>query len=211
MSCTPLTYHFPSRGLKPSNWLARTLAASVSLTYHFPSRGLKPYLKCFLSPVWWAFDLPLPLTGIETVTAKTTEILLSRLWLTTSPHGDWNSWKFRHLFLLQIFDLPLPLTGIETRHFLQEVTPLTALTYHFPSRGLKQYGVIKPFCSGSALTYHFPSRGLKQNNNVLCIRPIWSLTYHFPSRGLKPIFIIAKTLVKTLTYHFPSRGLKQQL
>ncbi len=61
------------------------------------------------------FDLPLPLTGIETLMHRSAQIL---------DHP---------------FDLPLPLTGIETIAFISDFRLSTlALTYHFPSRGLKR-------------------------------------------------------------------------
>jgi len=132
-----LTYHFPSRGLKlrvnldfvfwklnfdlplpltgiETLGLSGQSSVAPSLTYHFPSRGLKRLLAWLAGWATYLFDLPLPLTGIETpwcvseplfvgifdlplpLTGIETPYLLLdfgrhvRLWLTTSPHGDWN-------------------------------------------------------------------------------------------------------------------------
>jgi hypothetical protein len=67
------------------------------------------------------FDLPLPLTGIKTSSLYSEQFIQEAFTICEN------------------FDLPLPLTGIETSAtawFNSEA--IFTLTYHFPSRGLKQ-------------------------------------------------------------------------
>ncbi len=104
-------YLYPSRGRKQTTFSTIELTFSCP-NYLYPSRGRKHDLEV-ATHVNGVSELPLPLTGTETI-----HLPLSREYAIGS-------------------ELPLPLTGTETLlYYLLEIAPLCP-NYLYPSRGRK--------------------------------------------------------------------------
>ena len=177
----------PLTGIDTSNPEGTYWGSGSTLTYHFPSRGLKRRIGfvIVLELSLWLTTSPHGDWNSHFIHRKVDWFEV--LWLTTSPHGDWNFLQPDSGKAIIFFDLPLPLTGIETLRNKQSVIELPwSFDLPLPLTGIETCCSILVFNLNFVLWLTTSPHG-DWNSVVSCdwLTDVGSLTYHFPSRGLK--------------------------